>query len=135
MEHEPVSEAGISRKPILRWSLSAKLIVVLLALAILPMAATSYYNLTRGQDAVARVARENLIELSRSTGHRIELLLTENQRTSATLAGEPLAVLGQLAGGLGRELRNPLGAIKSAAYFLNMAPEEPELEVKETLSI
>jgi signal transduction histidine kinase len=48
---------------------------------------------------------------------------------------EKLAVLGQLAGGVGHELRNPLGAIKNASYFLNMALEEPEPEVQETLEI
>ncbi|MGA9350428.1 MAG: ATP-binding protein, partial [Anaerolineae bacterium] len=48
---------------------------------------------------------------------------------------EKLAVLGRLAGGVGHELRNPLGAINSGVYFLNMALEEPDPEVKETLEI
>ena len=48
---------------------------------------------------------------------------------------EKLVVLGQLGGGVGHELRNPLGAIRNAAYFLNVALEEPEPGVKEALGI
>lgn len=51
------------------------------------------------------------------------------------LRQEKLAYLGALAGGVGHELRTPLGSIRNASYFLNMIVENPDEDVREALGI
>jgi PAS domain S-box-containing protein len=72
----------------------------------------------------------------RKVRFEIAIDITELKHAQEKLVrNERLATLGQISGGIGHELRNPLGAIKNAAYLLNMSLENPDKEIAETIEI
>ena len=60
---------------------------------------------------------------------QMEQKLRETQEQ--LIRSERLAAIGQLAGGVGHELRNPLGAIKNAVYYIRGKVSKSELGEKE----
>jgi signal transduction histidine kinase len=81
-------------------------------------------------------AEETLKEYS----ERLEEMVKERTRElveaqEQLVRREKLAILGQLAGGVGHELRNPLGVISNAVYFLQMTNPDADKTTKEYLDI
>lgn len=81
-------------------------------------------------------------ELRKSTFTRKELERTVDERTSQLIEAqenlvrkEKLSILGQLAGSVGHELRNPLGVINNAVYFLKTVTPASDERVLEYLDI
>lgn len=76
--------------------------------------------------------REYSFRLEDMVAERTEELA---EAQDALVRGEKLALLGQLAGGVGHDLRNPLGVISNAIYFLQMVLGNADDPVPEYLTI
>ncbi len=79
-------------------------------------------------------ADEELRILYEELEERVEERTTQLRETQEKLVTqERLATLGKLSGGIGHELRNPLGAIKNAIFYLRMDIENPDEDMAATL--
>jgi len=81
-------------------------------------------------------AEKKLAQYSEHLEEMVEQRTRELRDTQEKLVRqERLATLGQLAGSVGHELRNPLGVISNAIYFLKLTQPNASDKVKEYLDI
>lgn len=81
-------------------------------------------------------AEKKLQEYSDQMEDMVEKRTKQLQETQEQLARqERIGILGQLAGGVAHELRNPLGAIRNSVYLLNMVLKNPAPDVAESLHL
>jgi len=89
------------------------------------------------RDITERVRIEAALrEYSERLEDMVSARTAELERAQAELLRrEKLSILGQLAGGIGHDLRSPLNVIKNAAYLLRGLLHEPEGQVADMLNI
>jgi methyl-accepting chemotaxis protein len=67
------------------WQIAAKMMLAMVATALLPMMITAYYNVENTQEYVASVERRNLEQLAQSTAGRIAQLLADGKVIGAVV--------------------------------------------------
>jgi PAS domain S-box-containing protein len=91
------------------------------------------------QVAIA-IDRKRAEQKVKEYSERLEEMVEERTRElrqaqEKLLVQEKLAVLGQLAGGVGHELRNPLGVINTSIYYLKMVQPDASEKVRQHLAM
>jgi PAS domain S-box-containing protein len=81
----------------------------------------------------ARLAQERLLEQQRSETERVQRDLDKVREQ--LINQTRLATIGQVAGSIAHELRNPLGAARNAAYYLKHYGPRNEHDLKENLDL
>jgi PAS domain S-box-containing protein len=77
-------------------------------------------------------AEEEIKQFNAELEQRVEERTRELRDAQEKLVrNEKLAVLGQMAGGVGHELRNPLGVINSAVYYLKLIQPDADEKIRQ----
>jgi signal transduction histidine kinase len=96
-------------------------------------------RLGRSFDAMAAQVdegRQRLEEKVTARTGELDIALLRLQETQEALVRrEKLAVLGQLASGVGHELRNPLGVMSNAVYYLDAVQQDAPEDVRKYLGM
>ena len=95
------------------------------------------HTLTILLDITARKqAEQEILQLNASLEKRVEDRTRELREAQEQLVRkEKLAVLGQLAGGVGHELRNPLSVISTSIYYLKLVQPDAGEKIKQHQSM
>ncbi len=81
-----------------------------------------------------KAAEQKLADANEKLEARVKERTAELRQAQEDLVrSEKLATLGQVAGGIAHEIRNPLNAVKTSAYFLSHAQHPSESKIKEHL--
>jgi signal transduction histidine kinase len=86
-------------------------------------------------DEVERSQRELEARVERRTQQLKDTMRQLRTTQDELVRKEKLATLGQLSSSVGHELRNPLGVMSNAVYFLKMVMKDPPAKVAEYLDI